>query len=142
MSAQDNMKFARSVYELFDQHQLAKADAYAAADAVITLVPTGQVFKGREGFMQFMTGFERAFPDLNITVVNQVATDDMVVSECTWTGTHTGPLATPAGDIPPTGKQVSGARFCEVWRIKDGKLTSLTNYQDMASWLRQLGLVP
>ena len=88
-----------------------------------------------------MTGFERAFPDLNITVDNQVATDDMVVNECSWTGTHTGPLASPAGDIPPTGKKVSGARFCEVWKIKDGKLKSLTNYQDMATWLRQLGLV-
>ena len=141
MSAQENMKLARMIYGLFDRHQLAKADAYASEDAVITLVPTGQVFNGPQGFMQFMTGFERAFPDLYITVDNQVATDDMVVNECSWTGTHTGPLASPAGDIPPTGKKVSGARFCEVWKIKAGKLTSLTNYQDMATWLRQLGLV-
>ena len=32
------------------------------------------------------------------------------------------------------------SRFCEVWTVRDGKIARLHNYQDAASWLRQLGL--
>src|SRR5229473_1653181 len=106
MSASENMKVTRDLYALFNNHRLEKADTLAADDVEVVLVPTGQVFKGRDGFMQFMTGFERAFPDLTIRVLNQVANDDYVVNECSWNGTHSGPLATPAGDIPPTNKKV------------------------------------
>jgi hypothetical protein len=70
-----------------------------------------------------------------------VVTEDQVVNECRWRGTHTGPLQSPAGEIPPTGKTVEDAVFCEVWGIKDGQLATLRNYQDVSSWLRQLGLV-
>jgi|CXWL01.1.fsa_nt_gi steroid delta-isomerase-like uncharacterized protein len=141
MSAQNNAKLTRDIYELFNQGQLEKALELAAEDCAIDLVPFGMTFEGREGFMQFMGNFKRAFPDLTVTIVNQVATDDQVVNECTWNGTHTGPLGTPTGEIPPTGKKVAGGRFCEVLRIKNGKMAHLTNYQDPAGWLRQLGLI-
>jgi predicted ester cyclase len=85
-------------------------------------------------------GFKGAFPDLKIAVTNQVATDDQVVSEFTARGTHTGPLLTPAGEIPPTGRKVDFI-VCEVWRIKNGQLVSLHNYQDAASLMRQLGVL-
>ena len=48
MSAQDNMKLARMIYGLFDQHQLDKADAYASEDAVITLVPPVRCLMARK----------------------------------------------------------------------------------------------
>ncbi len=142
MSAQENAALARKLYQLFNEGKLEDALALATDNVHVDLVPFGQTFHGREGFMQFMGGFKGAFPDLTITVTNQVAVDDSVVSECTWTGTHTGPLMTPQGAIPPTGKKVVGGRFCEVWSVKNGKLTSIVNYQDAASWLRQLGLAP
>lgn len=142
MSAQENMALARRIYDLFNQGQLAEDDLLANDNVVIELVPFGQTFQGHEGWMEFMLGFKRAFPDLTITIEHQFASDDHVVNECSWVGTHTGPLSSPAGDIPPTGKSVKGARFCEVWHIENGKLSHLTNYQDTATWLRQLGLVP
>ena len=106
------------------------------------LVPYGRTFRSHAGFREFMDSFKTAFPDLTVTVTNQVATDEQVVNECTWQGTHTGPLMSLAGEIPPTGKTVTGAQFCEVWRLKGGKMASLHNYQDVSRWLRQLGLVP
>ena len=141
MAAQDNAALAREVYDLFNQGQLEQAADQAAANVEVVLVPFGQTFQGRDGFMGFMKTFKDAFPDIQITVTNQVASDDHVVNECTWNGTHSGPLASPGGELPPTGKQVAGAQFCEVWRITDGKLARLVNYQDVATWLRQLGLV-
>lgn len=142
MSAQNNAGIARKLYEAFNKQDLDSCLALATEDVEVVLTPFNQTFHGHAGFKDFMVGFKRAFPDLTVTVTNQVATDDQVVSECRWRGTHTGPLMSPAGEIPPTGKAVEGAVFCEVWGLRNGKVASLHNYQDVSSWLRQLGLVP
>lgn len=140
MTAHDNAALANELYRLFNEGRIEEACNLGDPRIRVDVVPFGMTFEAREGFTQFMRGFKDAFPDLTITVVNQVATDDHVVSECSWRGTHRGPLMTPAGPIPATGKPVEGARFCEVWRIEGGKIVSLVNYQDITTWLRQLGL--
>jgi steroid delta-isomerase-like uncharacterized protein len=140
MSAQDNAVLARRIYQLFSEDRLEQVLEYVAEDAETVLIPFGQTFHGREGFMQFMQGFKGAFPNIRITVTNQVATEESVVSELRARGTHTGPLLTPAGEIPPTGRTVDFI-VCEVWRIKHGQVASLRNYQDSASIMRQLGVL-
>ncbi|MBK8900285.1 MAG: ester cyclase [Anaerolineaceae bacterium] len=135
MNAHANKELAQKLYRLFNEARIDEALELATEDVEVILIPFGQTFHGRKGFGEFMGGFKQAFPDLTVTVTNQVATDDQVVSECRWTGTHTGPLLAPTGEIPPTGKTVDGAVFCEVWQIQDGKLAVLRNYQDVATWL-------
>jgi steroid delta-isomerase-like uncharacterized protein len=142
MSAQDNMDLARTVYRLFNEGDLEAAADYADPQLEIQLLAMGQTFSGRDGFMDFMSSFRTAFPDITIEVTRQVSDGDHVVSESTWNATHNGPLMSPDGEIPATGKSVTGARICEVWTIRDGKVSRLVNYQDPAFWLRQLGLVP
>ena len=142
MSAQENAALAQKLYELFSNNQFDEAVALAAEDMEVVLVPFGQTFHGPEGFRNFMMGFKTAFPDIIINqVVSQIATDEAAVSEFTARGTHTGPLMTPAGEVPPTGRTVDFT-VCEVWQIRDGKIASLHNYQDSASLMRQLGLLP
>ena len=141
MSAHDNAALARRIYQLFSDGKLDDALELVAEDVEAILVPFGQTFHGRDGFTDFMQGFKGAFPDIRISVTNQVATDDQVVSEFTARGTHTGPLQTPAGAIAATGRTVDFI-VCEVMRVKNGRITSLHNYQDAASIMRQLGLVP
>jgi steroid delta-isomerase-like uncharacterized protein len=140
MSAHDNAALARRIYQLFSDDKLDDALELVTQDVEAVLVPFGQTFHGREGFTGFMQGFKGAFPDIRISVTNQVATDDQVVSEFTARGTHTGPLQTPAGAIPPTGRTVDFV-VCEVMRVKQGRIASLHNYQDAASIMRQLGLI-
>jgi steroid delta-isomerase-like uncharacterized protein len=142
MATQGNGRIAHQVYEAFSRQDFDACLALATEDIEVVLTPFAQTFHGHEGFRQFMTTFKQAFPGLTVTITNQVVTEDQVVNECSWTGTHTGPLMSPTGEIPPTGKSVSGAVFCEVWGLRNGKIASLRNYQDVSSWLRQLGLVP
>lgn len=141
MPAQDNAATVRDLYELFNQAQLERAVELAATDVEVDLVPFGRTFHGHDGFLEFMRSFKDAFPDLQITVVNQIASGDWVTTEFSWSGTHTGPLATPSGEIPPTGRAVAGARVCELYHFLDGKVAHLRNYHDAASWLGQLGIV-
>lgn len=141
MSAENNAALAQELYDAFNRRDYEHDLDLVGRDMEVTLIPFGQTFHGREGFRAFMQGFTEAFPDISIQVTNQVATGDQVVNEFTARGTHTGPLMTPAGAIPPTGRTVD-LTVCEVYRIKDGKFVSLHNYQDAASLMRQLGLIP
>jgi ketosteroid isomerase-like protein len=63
------------------------------------------------------------------------------MSEGIFSGTHTGPLATPAGDVPPTGKPLRLA-FADVFVIRDGLIVEHHIYYDQVAFLTQLGLMP
>jgi steroid delta-isomerase-like uncharacterized protein len=140
MTASDNAALARHIYELFSLGKCDDVLEYATDDVELILYPFGQTFHGKDGFRQFMSGFTTAFPDIAITVTNQVADETQVATEFTATGTHDGMLATPGGDVPPTGRRVEFV-VCEVWTMRDGQVSSLRNYQDAAALMRQLGLV-
>jgi len=60
----------------------------------------------------------------------------------TWTGkgTHDGPLATPTGPIPPTGKKgsIDGVLIAT---IKNGKIVREETYWNIPDLLAQLGVM-
>lgn len=68
-------------------------------------------------------------------------TGDQAAEEARFSGTHTGALRTPNGDVPPTGKRMA-SRYAAVSRVKNGKVTSFHVYFDVADVLAQLGLMP
>ena len=138
MSPQDSATLTRKMYQWFNENQIEPIVECAAENAEVTLVPFGQTLRGAEGFRQFLTGFKRGVPDIRIDLTNQVAGGDQVVNEFIVRGTHTGPLATPAGDLPPTGRSIEYP-VCEVWSFRDGKMCSIRNYFDAATLMRQLG---
>jgi steroid delta-isomerase-like uncharacterized protein len=136
----NNGKLMEEIYNHFSNNQYDEVLAHSAEDIEIFFAPTGQRFQGLEGFKQFMMGFKVSFPNVKLVVKSQVISDDAVVTEFMATGTHTGPLMTPKGEIPPTGRTAEWP-VCEVCRFRNGKLVSLHNYQDFGSVLQQLGLM-
>ena len=140
MSNHPYSQLAREMYGRFGRNDFQGVLELVTDDIEATIIPFGQTFKGKEGFLQFMHGFKDAFPDMEINIDNQVIGDDQVVNEISTTVVHTGTLETPAGAVPPTGRTVNFT-VCEVWGIRDGKVASLRNYQDAASLMRQLGIM-
>ena len=140
MSAADNAALARTIYRHFDRGEIDAALALADPDIVVTNVPWGDTFNGHEGFRAFMEGWKTMDPDSHVEILHQLAGEEGVTNECVFHATHVGPLNPPTGEIPPTGKTVA-VPFCEVWRIANGKLTSLTNYADGVTIMMQLGLM-
>ena len=63
----------------------------------------------------------------------------MVLYEFTDEGTHTGPLATPAGEVMGSGRRfrIEGAGVLE---LRDGRIASERVYFDAARFLGQLGI--
>lgn len=141
MSVQENIRLAETIYQAFNRLDFDRCLELATEDVSTYFAPTGESHVGKEGFLAFMKGWKDATPDGQVEIINQVANEDGVVNECVYRATHTGPLVTPDGTIPPTGRTVN-LQFVEIWRTRDGKLASLRNYQDMATLMAQLGLLP
>lgn len=141
MSAADNAALARRIYEAFNEDDFDFVLDNATEDVELMMASLGQTLRGREGFEQMMRGWKGAFPDMKIEATNQVADDDGVAVEFIARGTHTGTLIGPAGEIPATGRSVE-LKVVEVWKVRDGKVASLHNYQDSTSLMQQLGLMP
>jgi steroid delta-isomerase-like uncharacterized protein len=118
-------------------------DQYRATlqEYVEFVLPGGRSLHGREAVMQHIQSQWRAFPDGHVAARNQIATQDEAATEIVLTGTHTGPLTTPDGEVPPTGRRVEIA-FVTVHRVKDGLVASERIYFDQLGFLVQLGLLP
>ena len=142
MSTQDNAAIARAVYEAFNDQDLDRAGALAAEDIELVDVPTGRTLRGPEGFKDGMRAWIRACSDASVEVVEMIPGEGgSVTTEFVGRGTHDGPLAGPGGEIPPTGRFLE-LRYCEVFRMRDGKIASAHLYYDAATLLGQLGLIP
>jgi predicted ester cyclase len=90
--------------------------------------------------LQWFQGFLTAGPDGRADPFHMVAAGDWVASKHLGRFTHTGPLQAPAGEIPPTGRRAE-LQIAEVYQMKDGKLALLRANYDVATMLRQLGLM-
>jgi steroid delta-isomerase-like uncharacterized protein len=123
----------------FSKGNLDRAIAPYAQDAEV-LDPIGK----HVGKAQILASFEiwhNAFPDAKGDVTNQIAEGDQVLTEVTFTGTHTGPLTGAGMTLPPTGKKIE-MRVAFVNWFKNGKIQKERGYYDIAGLMQQLGVTP
>lgn len=78
-----------------------------------------------------------ALPDLRLTIEEQIAEGDAVVTRWSATAHHEGTLF----GIPPTGRAVS-ASAVHIHHLKDGRLIDQWEQFDTLGMLRQLGVLP
>jgi steroid delta-isomerase-like uncharacterized protein len=83
----------------------------------------------------------KAFPDGKMKVRSEITSGPWVVQEIVMEGTHTAPLDSPTGAIPPTHKKVVGYGV-QILRVQDGKIAEARIYFDQLDQLSQLGLLP
>jgi steroid delta-isomerase-like uncharacterized protein len=95
---------------------------------------------GIEAFLAFATGFKQAFPDLRWEMREFIEGSDTVVVEGLFLGTNTGPMVGPWGSIPATGKRIK-LPFCDIWKVRNGRIVENRIYYDQVTFLGQLGLL-
>jgi steroid delta-isomerase-like uncharacterized protein len=127
----------RLLDEVFNQGNLDLIDELVASDFVGHGTAAEGGDQGREAYKQFVIQMRTAFPDLRITIEDQIAEDDKVVTRWRARGTHTGVFQ----GIPPTGRsgEMSGVT---IDRIANGKLVECWSNTDDLGLLQQLGIVP
>ncbi|MBB5716914.1 nuclear transport factor 2 family protein [Sphingomonas aerophila] len=102
-------------------------------------VPSGMKFYGKE-IGDTVDAYASAFPDMHRELYRFYVTGDVVVVELALQGTHEGDLHLAAGSIAPTGKTMD-APCCDVFHLKDGKVTSFHCYNAASVILQQLGVL-
>jgi len=133
--AQNKALVRRFVEEVQSQHNLAVLDELFSPDFVdhsgMTNPPT------LEGSRQFFTMMFAAFPDMKMTIHQQLAEGDKVRTYKTLQGTHQGPFM----GIPATGNEVS-IDVIDIFTVEGDLMTEHWTVGDMLTMMQQLGVVP
>ncbi len=141
MAEQDLIGVARGLVEAFNVSNWEGCEAAMTADSVYDEAATSRRLEGVEDIILYWQGWKEAMPDLKGTVTNVCGAGNTVLIEVTWKGTHTGPLQSPSGTVPATGKEQT-TRAGWVMNFDDGKIKESRHYFDMLSFMQQLGLLP
>jgi predicted ester cyclase/heme-degrading monooxygenase HmoA len=127
--------------ELWNTRDRAGWNALADLYRLEVHAPGGVHLSGQDAADTIWAMWHEAFPDNRLEIVSIHADDRGGVHEGRFVGTHTGTLRTPSGEIAPTGRSLD-ARFCSIYEVDNGKITSTHLYFDQADLVAQLGLAP
>jgi steroid delta-isomerase-like uncharacterized protein len=96
--------------------------------------------QGRAAIEKDISEFMRAFPSARFDLKRTIADGDVVAGQYVISGMHEGPLVTPGGEFPPTGRQLQleGSAFSRL--NERGEIVEEQRYFDIAGVLQQLGL--
>jgi steroid delta-isomerase-like uncharacterized protein len=94
-----------------------------------------------EETMQFWSAWFVAFPELDYQVTRTIAAETVVVTQWTFTGINSGPLAPPLLDqqVEPFGRTIR-LRGVSVYDISDGLIQHESAYIDLATLMVELGV--
>jgi steroid delta-isomerase-like uncharacterized protein len=124
--------FRRYIEEVFNQGNLEVADEIF--DRYLSHQPDGSTFeRGPEDVKRFNREFRSAFPDLRISIDEQIAEGDKVVTRVTFRGTHQREFR----GMAPTGKEVE-IKGITIFRFSEkGKVVESWDSYDQLRVMRQ-----
>ena len=130
-----NKAVARRVFdEIFNQGRFEVADEIYAKNFVNHGIHRDVGLKEDQ---EAARGWKLAFPDLRMTVLQEIAEGDLVTVLYSGAGTNTG----EGNGLPATGKKIEG-RGITIWRIVNGKITEEWSEFDQLTIMKDLGLLP
>jgi steroid delta-isomerase-like uncharacterized protein len=136
--SEDNKAVARRVLDCFNSGNVDELDELVAADAVDHDEQNpNRGTPGPDGLKQTIQMYRAAFPDLKLTIEEQIAEGNMVATRWVAVGTHQGDLP----GLPATGRQstVTGMGFD---RVENGKIAEAWGNWDTLGMMQQLGAIP
>jgi steroid delta-isomerase-like uncharacterized protein len=125
----------------WDQHEVDAFVDLFADDLTFSDVTLPEALHSKDQLREYMGTWFTAFPDMRISSVNRVVSEDAVAAEVEFTATNTGPFVVGGMEMPATGKSVrgTGTYFASV---RDGKIASFSAHPDVAGMMAQLGMSP
>ena len=142
MSLEENKAIIRSLFEVFNNQNLALLDDLMALDYVNHTLQ----IRGLETLKQFETMIFNTFPDWNEAIEDIITEGDKVCVRYKVTGTHTGefrgylPLIGKKITLAPTSKSITFTAV-SIYRIVDGKVVEGWHVYDVLDFYKQLGVI-
>ena len=106
-------------------------------DCVYEDLGTETFAHGKQELKAFFDTVFRAIPDFKTELTSQFIAGNWAGAECIWSGTQTGDFP----GIPATNKSFS-IRGASVFELHGNKFKRCSDYWNMATYLRQAGLMP
>lgn len=137
----DMKKLAENLQKTWDDQDMQALVQLYAEDATMMMPGEPEPIQGREAIEKNQAAFIRSMPDMSMEFTQILISGNHIVFEGIAQGTFTGPLTTPEGDIPPTGKSAK-VKFSFIAKVNaDGLIEEDRTYYDTAEFMRQLGLI-
>ena len=131
LTAEAMTKIARAQIDAFNNGDWEQTRGLLAPDAFYHELGTERTVEGPEKIIEL-------FPDAAGTVTSSVASGNTAALEVTWKGTHSGPLETPEGTIPASGKRQETPAAL-VYVFEGDKIKASRHYFDSMTLLKQIG---
>lgn len=127
-----------SALDIWNNGNLALVEDVFAPEIVARTSTFPEDIVGLEGIKNWVTFARTAHPDLHMTFDEVIVKGDKIVASFTVTGTNTGPMSMPFGELPPTGKKI---RFTGIGidRVQNGKITEEIVVFNVLDMMLQLG---
>jgi steroid delta-isomerase-like uncharacterized protein len=143
-SSISNSKNEKTVRELYRTAEVKDIKAFVslfADDGYFWDVSAGVKYYGND-IGKTVEIYARAFPDMHRELLQFFVRDEenVVIVELMLQGTHKGPLALPAGEIPASDS-VMDAPCCDVFYLENGKVKAFHCYTAGTIILSQLGVL-
>ena len=134
MSTEENKALVRSVYDAINAKDPDALDGLMAADMNSnTRFPHAD--GGLQGFKESFKAALASFPDYAITIDDQIAEGDKVVTRYTASGTQEGDFM----GVAPTGERVELVGI-DIDRIEDGKIVEHWSEASLDELMVKLGV--
>jgi len=135
MSAEENKDLARRSWEMLVNQQNPDAIDELYTPNFVWHEPDEDI-QGPEEARQFLGMYLSAFPDMRVSVEDEIAEGDKVVTQWTIRGTHRGELM----GMAPTDEQVE-IKGITIHRIEGGRIAEEWERYDNLSVMQQLGAI-
>jgi steroid delta-isomerase-like uncharacterized protein len=135
------LQIGQALLEAFNDADWPRFRATLAPGVVYEETGTGRRLEGVEAYMAALAGWKQAIPDARGSIRQSIASGDTAMFELVWEGTHTGPLESPGGVIPASGKQIY-VQAALASTIQGDKVVSVRHYLDVMTLLQQIGAIP
>ena len=112
-----------------------RSTRFSLDDAAYEDVAADQLHRGKEEIKQLLRAAYAWAPDFRLTMKSLIVADDCAATEWVSEGIQTGPIG---DDLPASGNSFC-VRGASILTFRDGKIASVTDYYDMATFLTQLG---
>ena len=137
----DLKKVADKIIETMKSSDPVAVTNLYAPDAVMIQSDVSSPVRGREALLEYYKAMYKAMPDFKADLSVVAFSADTIVFEVVGAGTFTAPLATPEGEVPPTGKKV-GFKAAFLAKISpDGLIAEDRSYFDNLAFMKQLGVI-
>jgi steroid delta-isomerase-like uncharacterized protein len=136
----DPETFVREAYAIAERMDLEGWTSLFTDDGIFTDQSVRITYRGPDEWAYPVRNYGTAFADMHRELFDVWTMGDTMIVRPALQGTHTGPLETPFGTIPATGKTMD-APCADFFELENGKIKRFDCFPEGSVILAQLGVL-